>query len=101
MDNKEIKKKAADCVDAVFSDIGAEIALKLWADMSAELALYGEGGKFTPSLLVSKVRDYNRKWNTLAETNPFMKPDGFKVIAKRLLLENTLSIEFQDALKYL
>ena len=77
----------------------------LWKQMSSELEKYGSGsGNFTPSLLVSKIRDYNRKWNKLAEDNQFMEPDGFKVAAKKLLSKEKgrpLGKEFQDALKYL
>ena len=105
-----MEKETDESVEKIISEVEAEIkeevteiVQKLWAEMSAELELYGSGrGEFTPALLISKIRDYNRKWNIIAETNKFMEPDGFKAIAKKLLYHSDpLGKQFQDALKYL
>ncbi len=75
-----------------------ETTQKLWKEMSDEMSLH----KLTPSLFISKIRDYNVEWNKIAESNPFMKLDGFKILAKKLFSNGgPLPTELIDALKYL
>lgn len=105
-----MEKEIDELVQKTISEVEAEITMevteilrKLWREMYDELELYGSGsGNFTPSLLISKIRDYNRKWNIMAETNKFMEPDGFKAAAKKLLTDKgPMGKQFKDALKYL
>ena len=74
----------------------------LWTDMFNELLTLSKQGHYTPSLLVSKVRDYNRKWNKRAETEKYLLPDAFKTFVKKQLTEQSnFPPDFINALKYL
>ena len=84
------------------ADKAKEVLQELWSEMLAELDFLGKQGYFTPSLLVSKVRDYNRKWNKRADRLKFLQIDGFKKFAKRTLIDNSkFGNDFITALKYL
>ena len=75
---------------------------ELWQEMWKELLVLTKKGIFNPSTIISKIRDYNRKWNTCVED--FDGPiDGFKDIVKYKLIElDVLPEEIQTAvLKYL
>lgn len=41
-----------------------------------------------PHRIVAIIREHNREWNKLAETNPVFKTDGFSKLMKKFLLEN-------------
>ena len=74
----------------------------LWTEMLNELNNLGREGYFTPSLLVSKVRDYNRRWNKKAEEDKLLLSDGFKAFAKKQLInQSKFGQEYITALKYL
>jgi uncharacterized lipoprotein len=59
----------------------------------------------TPQILVTRIRDYNRKWNDLATQFPEMgmKIDGFKIVMQSDLIgiDSDLPQEFKDALRFL
>ncbi len=79
-----------------------ETAQKLLQEFWKEMRLASTEGRLTSSLITSKARDYNRKWNKHAETHLGMKPDGFKEMIKKQLSEEPLfRDQFATALKYL
>lgn len=90
-----------DSVDDL-ADKSRKILQSVWYEMLGELDTLGKQERFTPSLLVSKVRDYNRKWNKKAEELNYLKIDGFKMFAKRMLIEQSkFGDDYITALKYL
>ena len=64
-----------------------ETADKLRTELFKEILKASKENRLTGSLLVSKTRDYNRKWNKLAEIHPDLIEDGFKVFAKKIFIE--------------
>jgi len=83
-------------------DFVTETASKLREEMFKEFLDAAREERLTGNLMVSKVRDYNRKWNKLAETHIELKPDGFKVFMKKELSEQAFFQDnFGSALKYL
>lgn len=83
-------------------DIILEKYNELWTEMWKECLALSKKGIFNPSIIISKIRDYNRKWNVFAEScdGPI---DGYKDIVKYKLIElNILPEDIQAAvLKYL
>ena len=77
-----------------------EIAHNLLTELWIELQSVEKG--LTSSIIVSRVRDYNRKWNKLAEVHPDMKIDGLKDLIKKQMSETPLfRHQYPTALKYL
>lgn len=89
-------------VNKIILEHARDILQVLWTEMLDELNTLGKQGYFTPSLLVSKVRDYNRKWNKKADEDNLLLVDGFKNFAKKQLIEQSkFGDDFIKALKYL
>lgn len=83
-------------------DIVLKIANKLNKEMLTEILAAAKENRLTGSLLVSKVRDYNRKWNKTAKIHPELQIDGFKKFAKREMLDQpSFKDLFESSLKYL
>lgn len=79
-----------------------EIAQNLMTEFWEELQSVAEGKGLTSSIIVSRARDYNRKWNKLAETHPDIKIDGLKKLFKKQISETPLfRDQYPTALKYL
>jgi len=79
-----------------------EIAQSLITEFWTEIFSYAEDCRLTSSIIVSKARDYNRKWNKLAETHPDMEVDGLKELIKKQLSETPYFKDiYPTALKYL
>lgn len=77
-------------------------ANKFETELIKEILNASKEFRLTGSLLVSKIRDYNRKWNKLAETHPELIKDGFKAYAKKLFMEQPLfKDQYETSLKYL
>lgn len=91
-----------DNVNTIVLEYARDILQELWSEMLDELDTLGKQGRFTPSLLVSKIRDYNRKWNKKADENSLLLVDGFKKFAKKQMIENSkFGDDYINALKYL
>ena len=89
-------------VNSIILDHARDILQVLWTEMLNELNTLGRQGHFTPSLLVSKVRDYNRKWNKKADEDNLLLTDGFKKFAKKQLIKQSkFGDEYITALRYL
>ena len=89
-------------VNSIILDHARDILQVLWTEMLNELNTLGKQGHFTSSLLVSKVRDYNRKWNMKADEDNLLLIDGFKNFAKKqLIAQSKFGPDFIKALKYL
>lgn len=89
-------------INSIILDHARDILQLLWTEMLNELNTLGRQGHFTPSLLVSKVRDYNRKWNIKADEDNLLLIDGFKTFAKKQLIsQSKFGDDFIKALKYL
>ncbi len=89
-------------VNTIILEHARDILQLLWIEMFEELNTLGQQGHFTPSLLVSKVRDYNRKWNQKVDEDTLLLPDGFKKFAKKQLIKQSkFGPEYITALKYL
>ena len=96
-----MKDKDID-VNNIILEHARDILQILWIEMLEELNTVGQQGHFTPSLLVSKVRDYNRKWNKKADEDNLLLVDGFKNFAKKQLIKHSkFGPEYITALKYL
>lgn len=79
-----------------------EIAQKLVTEFWTIIHSAAEEGRLTSNIIVSRVRDYNRKWNKLAEAHPDMKIDGLKELIKKQLNETPYFKDiYPTALKYL
>lgn len=79
-----------------------QIAERLHKELFTEILKAAKEERLTGSLMVSKVRDYNRKWNELAETHSDMVVDGFKVYIKQEILKQPFfKARFESSLKYL
>ena len=80
----------------------SDIFEDLWRELLSELSIREKLKQLTPSLVVSKTRDYNRKWNALADKNLELAPDGFLHLAKiQWGLIDIFPEEYKTALKYL
>ena len=78
-----------------------ELLKLLWFEMLEEINRLGSS-HFTPSLLISKIRDYNRRWNRKAEELLYLVPDAFKDFSKKQFMkELDLGEDLKNALKYL
>ena len=83
-------------------DFAIETAVRLKTELLKEILKASKENRLTGSLLVSKTRDYNRKWNKLAETHPDLIKDGFKAFAKKIFMEEPMfKSQFETSLKYL
>ena len=89
-------------VNNIILEHAREYLQTLWSEMLDELNILSQIVHITPSLLVSKVRDYNRKWNKKADEDNLLLPDGFKMFAKeQLIKQSKFGPEYITALKYL
>ena len=83
-------------------ELTIKTAQNLITEFWTEIYSASEDCRLTSSIIVSKARDYNRKWNKLAEAHPDMKVDGLKDLIKKQMNETP---HFKDiyptALKYL
>jgi len=79
-----------------------ETAQNLLTEFWTEIHSASEENRLTSSIITSKARDYNRKWNKLAVAHPDMKPDGLKDLIKKQLSETPyIRHMYPEALKYL
>jgi len=79
-------------------EVAQNLITKFWTEIYSAV----EECRLTSSIIVSRARDYNRKWNKFAETHPDMKIDGLKDLIKKQMNETPLFKDiYPTALKYL